>query len=324
MRSWWKLRRPLSTTAYPDASSPWNFVQDSESDTVSNTAKTVYGIDFTSRPAGNKPLPCVECRLNGNLLEFIEVLHWYDFDDLEEFLGPQNRGLQWIAGIDSPFSMPWEFVNNNNWPMRWRDYIDEHISGLCTRQWRAILEGYAARRGEGDKEHRRHTDRYAGSVSPQHIGGPPPVGWMLLQCAPRLRRSGVFIPFLQDDGDCNRIVVEAYPGVAIREFLGNIMYKAGNNLQEYDEGLRQARMQILGYLASDRAEETYGCRIVRSPEIDHLAVDQQGDDLDSLICAFQAAWAWLNRENNFGLPEYASETEGWIADPIWRRYVPRL
>jgi len=42
--------------------------------------------------------------------------------------------------------------------------------------------------------------------------------------------------------------------------------------------------------------------------------DSDGDCLDSIFCAVQAAWAWTQRERNFGVPS-GFETEGWIADP---------
>ena len=44
--------------------------------------------------------------------------------------------------------------------------------------------------------------------------------------------------------------------------------------------------------------------------------DPSGDHLDSLICAIQAAWAWRNRNDNFGAPSSTDTLEGWIADPM--------
>jgi hypothetical protein len=37
--------------------------------------------------------------------------------------------------------------------------------------------------------------------------------------------------------------------------------------------------------------------------------------LDALVCAIQAAWAWTRRDHGFGLPEHVDPLEGWIADP---------
>ena len=44
--------------------------------------------------------------------------------------------------------------------------------------------------------------------------------------------------------------------------------------------------------------------------------DLTGDSLDALLCAIQAAWAWRNRRQLFGLPRAGIDPcEGWIADP---------
>lgn len=37
--------------------------------------------------------------------------------------------------------------------------------------------------------------------------------------------------------------------------------------------------------------------------------------LDALLCAIQAAWAWTQRDQGFGLPKHVDPLEGWIADP---------
>ena len=46
-----------------------------------------------------------------------------------------------------------------------------------------------------------------------------------------------------------------------------------------------------------------------------LAEDPTGDQLDALICAIQAAWAWTMKAQRYGAPEGADALEGWIADP---------
>ena len=43
--------------------------------------------------------------------------------------------------------------------------------------------------------------------------------------------------------------------------------------------------------------------------------DTSGDMLDAVLCALQAAWAWSQRDNNYGIPKHANKLEGWIADP---------
>ena len=43
--------------------------------------------------------------------------------------------------------------------------------------------------------------------------------------------------------------------------------------------------------------------------------DVKGDLLDAFLCAIQGAWAWVNQEAHFGIPEYCDSNEEWITDP---------
>jgi hypothetical protein len=44
---------------------------------------------------------------------------------------------------------------------------------------------------------------------------------------------------------------------------------------------------------------------------DTLLADGSGDALDAVLCMVQAAWASLQKETNYGLPEF-DPLEGWI------------
>src|SRR5207249_11801038 len=44
--------------------------------------------------------------------------------------------------------------------------------------------------------------------------------------------------------------------------------------------------------------------------------DAEGDSLDAVLAAVQAAWAWLRREDGYGVPEDCDLAEGWIVDPV--------
>jgi len=37
--------------------------------------------------------------------------------------------------------------------------------------------------------------------------------------------------------------------------------------------------------------------------------------MDALLCAIQAAWAWQQKNRNFGIPDDADALEGWMPDP---------
>jgi hypothetical protein len=43
--------------------------------------------------------------------------------------------------------------------------------------------------------------------------------------------------------------------------------------------------------------------------------DPAADALDSLLCAAQAAQAYTNRDENYGVPPERDPDEGWILDP---------
>jgi hypothetical protein len=75
--------------------------------------------------------------------------------------------------------------------------------------------------------------------------------------------------------------------------------------------LYEARRDIMNGLLS-QALELYGFAI-EAPA--GLCDDPAGDHLDALLGAIQAAWAWDNRANRFGVPRTADPLEGWITDP---------
>ena len=124
-----------------------------------------YGIDFTSRPKNRKPLTCLECSLEGDVLRAGELIKWSKFEDFETAL---VRPGPWIAGIDFPFGLPRKFIENIGWHLTWAGYV-EHARVLGRRGFRDALDTYRSTRPAGDKEHRRATDIAAGSISPQKL-----------------------------------------------------------------------------------------------------------------------------------------------------------
>lgn len=60
----------------------------------------------------------------------------------------------------------------------------DHVSSMDRKAFRKALDDYRTPRQPGDKEHRRHTDIAAGSISPQKLYGTP-VGLMFFEGAPR-------------------------------------------------------------------------------------------------------------------------------------------
>ncbi len=160
----------------------------------------IIGIDFASNPSRRKPVTCLRCSFDGDRLRAEKLERWPDLSRFEEEL---KRPGPWIAGIDFPFGQARRFIETIEWPRDWLGYVRQAKS-LGREGFRHALDAYRAPRPDGDKEHRRKTDKAAGSVSPQKLYGVP-VGLMFLEGAPRLAASGVTIPHLKDgDPDRNR------------------------------------------------------------------------------------------------------------------------
>jgi hypothetical protein len=268
----------------------------------------VLGIDFTSRPRRRKPLTCMHCTLKGRILRADRLEEWPGYGPFEETL---NRPGPWIAGIDFPFGQSRTFIRNIGWPDSWVGYV-EYSALLGRPRFRDTLNGYRRSRPFGDREHRRVTDIAAKSISPQKLYGVP-VGLMFFEGAQRLLRSGVTIPVLRL-GDPNRIVVEAYPAMLARH-LGHVGYKNDALKKQTDKQL-QTRRSMLEDILNGKLETRYGL-LVKAPR--SLADDPTGDQLDALICAIQAAWAWTMKDQLYGAPGGADVLEGWIADPALSR-----
>ena len=270
----------------------------------------VLGIDFTSTPGPRKAINVVHAELRGDDLEIVSLDRWRQFSAFESALSHPGP---WIAGIDFPFGQSRRFIRNIGWQREWHRYVT-YVAGMSRPEFRARLDDYRRDRVPGDKEHRRDVDQLAGAISPQKLYGVP-VGLMFFEGAPRLLRSGVTIPGVQQ-GDPDRIVVEAYPGALARHLIGRRSYKHDSpGRQSADQ--HEARKSICDALREDVVLPTHGVRVHVD---DAIADDPRADDLDAMLCAVQAASAWLKRKSGYGAPAGLDCNEGWIAEPtIYRR-----
>ena len=196
------------------------------------------------------------------------------------------------------------------WPSAWSNYVSRKVHPLKDRSdFGRILDDYKECREYGDKEHRRATDVDAGSLSPQNTRVAP----MFFEGAKRLFNSDVMSPALRS-GDPLRVVVEAYPGVFVRDLFGRKVKYKSDTRNEQTQDQRLARQTILDSVLQGAVQKELGFSIV-APQ--WLASNPTGDHLDALLCAVQAVWASSNREINFDLREPTEPIEGRIAHTIW-------
>ncbi len=274
----------------------------------------IYGIDFTSAPGPKKAITVAKCRLEGVELFLEGLASLTSFEEFETFL--HNPGT-WVAGMDFPFGQPRKLVENIGWPDTWESAI-QHVAGMSKTEFIQALESYCQRRERGDKHHLRITDRAARARSPMMLYRVP-VAKMFFEGAPRLLKAGVSIPPCRVNDD-TRVVLEAYPALIARRWIGQQSYKTDTPKQQTRD--RQwVREKILSGLRSDASRSHFGFDV----RIDDLAAaqmsrDGSGDLLDALLCAIQAGWAYTQRGQNYGIPAGCDALEGWIIDPFFSKY----
>lgn len=270
----------------------------------------VFGVDFTSRPCRAKPITCAECRFDGQALTLKSLSSFTSFPAFENWLTTPGA---WIAGLDFPFALPRKLIRNLGWPASWNAYM-ANIAGMSREDFVRLLEDYKHERASGDKEHLRDTDSFAKSASPQKLYNPP-VGKMFYEGATRLYRSSLSIEPMRPTAD-NRIVIEVYPALLIRNYIGRTPYKSDTRAKQTPEK-QAARIELLKALQAKTFHHDYQFKLTLNQEFRHRFVeDATGDELDAIICAIEAAWSWNQRNQNLGIPSHIDRNEGWIVSQI--------
>ncbi len=270
----------------------------------------IYGIDFTSAPSRTKPITSAVCKLQDNHLRVQDCLKLVNFGDFEAFL---RSGGSWLAALDFPFGLPSKLILRLDWPEEWEDYV--HIIALMGK-WRfeETLKRYAEGRAIGDKLHFRTTDVLAAARSPMMLYRVP-VGKMFFEGATRLLRANVSILPCRLTAD-TRMVVEGYPALVARRFIGKQSYKSDERKKQTKER-KMARWEIVNGLRSNEIVKWYGFRVELTDEMsERLVEDPMGDELDAVLCSVQGGWAWLQSLSGCELPEACKRIEGWIVDPL--------
>jgi hypothetical protein len=270
----------------------------------------IFGLDFTSAPGKRKPITCACCELNQNILVVQSCQLCATFKDFEHFL---RQDGPWIAALDFPFGQPHKLIVNLNWPQTWEGYV-QHIATLGKAGFEESIQHYRNGREVGDKLHRRATDVLAGAISPMMLQRVP-VGKMFFEGAPRLLAADVSILPCRPTAS-NRIVLEGYPSLVARKWLGRQAYKSDERKKQSEEHL-QARRKLVAALRSDILLASYDLKLDMSEAIvAELVGDPMGDKLDAVLCAIQAGWSYMQRDQGYGIPPF-HELEGWIVDPVY-------
>jgi hypothetical protein len=264
----------------------------------------IYGVDFTCAPRKAKPITVAGGSLEKNRLEIDAVENLETFAAFEAFLA---RPGPWLGGFDFPFSLPRELVRDLGWPAQWAGLV-AHCASMDRLAFRAKLDIYRATRPIGQKYVHRATDYPAGSSSPMKLVNPP-VALMFHEGARRLAAADVHIPGLLNRGS-SKVALEAYPGLLARKQLGIRASYKSDTRREHTRERRAVRKRILQAL---QAGEALGIIVKLKKALERQVLnDGSGDTLDALICAAQAAWGWVRRKSNFGLPARLDPGEGWI------------
>lgn len=265
----------------------------------------IFGLDFTSAPTRRKPITCASCRLQATQLTVQACLALPSFADFEAFLGQDGP---WFAACDFPFGQPRKLIERLNWPAEWQAYV-ECIVQLGKFGFEEALNRYREQQPVGDKLHLRVTDRLAGACSPMMLHRIP-VGKMFFQGVPRLLAAGVSIlPCHPTPAD--RIAVEGYPALVARHWSQRRSYKSDEHAKQ-TPAQRAVRQAIVAGIRSPELHSLYGITLSITDELaEQLINEPMGDQLDAVLCAIQAAWAYTQRERGYGIPP-GHEAEGWI------------
>jgi len=268
----------------------------------------IYGLDFTSAPGRKKPLIVLGCRLEGNLLSIEDSQTLTDFGGFERFLRTPGP---WVCGMDFPFGQPRSLVAALGWPEGWEGYVGK-VGELSKDEFEDEIRADMATRPPGSKWRYRLADRRSHSSSAMMLFRVP-VGKMFYRGAPRLLASGVRVEPCRRNGN-TRVAVEAYPAVVARRFLGRTAYKR-DAVPDTPER-KSARETLIAGLGSTTLKQIYGFTVNLDDHWkEEFVVDPSADALDSLLCAIQAGWAYLKRDDHYGVPPECDPDEGWIVDP---------
>jgi Protein of unknown function (DUF429) len=268
----------------------------------------VLGVDFTSAPSPRKPIVVARGELRASKLTVTHIDRLNDFDAFDALLAEPGP---WVGAFDLPFGLPRELVDTMNWPARWSD-LTLHLQKIGKGEFKDALNAVRMTRPMGARYIPRKGDAAAGSSSPMKLVNPP-VGLMFFEGAPRIARSGVSVIPCAPSVD-TRVALEAYPGFLARQITKESYKKDG------PEGRSPSRRSNRGIIvhALLNGHTALGELAFNLPEklVATCVEDGNGDALDAVLCAAQAAIALGSFQRGaswYGVPTNADPLEGWIA-----------
>ncbi len=270
---------------------------------------TILGIDFTSAPGPRKAITVAHAELRGACLSIKAITHLTSFADFEALL--QTPG-PWVGGFDFPFGLPRELIVTLGWPQAWPQLV-RHVQLLGKDAFKDALNAVRESRPMGARYIARKGDATAGSSSPMKLVNPP-VGLMFFEGVPRLLEAGVCVLPCAPSQD-SRIALEAYPGYLARKIIRGSYKKDGKEGARPDR--REARMEIIAAITSGHTSIA-PLELTMPGALENLCVeDGSGDALDAVLCAVQAAMAFVHTQvpggHGYSIPAEADPLEGWIA-----------
>ena len=267
----------------------------------------VIGCDFSSSPSKKKPIVFAIGSANNKRVVLLKI---EQINSLDGFTAWLRDNKNWVGAFDLPFGLPRELVETLNWPTNWQTCM-AHYASLSREEIRSTFKAFCDARPVGGKFAHRATDLPASS-SPSMKWVNPPVAYMLHAGVPRLIEAGVHIPAL-NDGDAQRVALEAYPGLLAKEILGNRSYKSDDKAKQTPERLI-ARKDLVTKLELGQTQLNLRLKLSHAQR-DALIDDASGDSIDAVLCMVQAAWALERHQQgakNYGLPAKVDPLEGWI------------
>jgi Protein of unknown function (DUF429) len=216
-----------------------------------------------------------------------------------------------VAGLDFPFGQPRKLIRNLRWPSSWAGYVRQ-VGKVDADGFKQRLDDYRQRIGH--KYEFRVIDQKAGAQSAMNLVRPP-VGKMFFQGMPRLLKSGVNVqPCHLTDSE--GVVVEAYPALVAGKWTANKPRYKNDKPAQQCQAHWAARQTILDGICSARPLDLYGLTLELGEDLAECCLtDANGDTLDAVLCAIQAAWAYRRRHQGYGIPADCYRPEGWIVDP---------